>query len=220
MERMQAFLIGFGIAGLIGWLAIFLLGSLGIITGSIAQMFAIPQPILRAIPGVNFSGIGARPGQSPLQILYQGCLAIVTQIFLVILVIIILVFIWLNVGIGIFLQQRFLQDTVVGFFFAFPVALLLRWIRNNWAQIVNLYNRIINPPNPTLNHVAPPNHHVVAAQPTISAFYIVLNGIIEIGWRLILQIALLILLYLVFQAAFFYLTNEFVQFSRSTPFGT
>jgi hypothetical protein len=218
MDQTSAFLLGFGIAGITGWLANFYRLRLAAIFAFYGRMFAIPIPALRPVPNAGSSGISTNPDISPIEILRQGCLGIISQIIILAIVTVMVAFIGLSLDVDIF-RSQFQLDFLVGIFYAPPFVLLLTRIQANWRAIRNLYNRMVNPPAPALNRDSPPNNFTVAARPTISAFAAVFDGLFEIAWRLILQMFLLYSLYLLFRFTYFYLSGGLNRYSEFLLFG-
>jgi hypothetical protein len=216
MDRTQAFFLSCLTAGFIGLLATLLLGSWARVDKIYKRMFVIPpKPDLKSLKDTRSKGIGTNPDQSPITVLTQGCLTIVSQVLLQIGLITAIA------GIIVYiLQQELPEGSLGGVIFAAAFGFLWQNIRKNWKVIVTQWKLITNPPNPTLRQVDPPNSHQLTANPASPAFSVVVDGLIEIGLRLILEFVLFYLLYQSISIAFNYLSNGVVQVSLSGAFGT
>lgn len=214
----QAFVLGFLFAGLVGALSGLIWRGWGIIELWRRLMFTIPpQPALRPIARSPNRTVGADPQLSPLQVLGTGCMTIFGQLmFQIILMGSILLLIQ-----AVFFQVVVTQEFLTGILFAAAAGFLLQYIRLNWLIIAGLYSRIINPPQPILRPITPPNDHHPAARPAEPAFAVVFYGSIEILGRLILEVVLIFLLILLIRAAFVYLeTGTIFPPAGGEGFGT
>jgi hypothetical protein len=217
VTNVQPFFFGFAIATLVGWLSSFVVASWFVVEKTRKRMFVnIPRPSPRLIPDSRNVSIGTEPEQSPIQVLLQGCMTIIAQLF-------ILAAFLLAVGIILIfgLKQELTEEFLAGVLFAAVLGFLLQHIRKNWKQISQLYKMITNPPLPALRSepTSPPNNYYVTAilappplappaYPLLPPFAVLIRGIFGISWRLILQLVLLLLLYRSLLAMYFYLRNE------------
>jgi hypothetical protein len=209
---------GFLIATLFGIFASFELLSLTSIWAAIRRMSSPPHPVLKPTGVGNRRDIGTDPDESPVDVVNKGCRTIVVNLFLQAVV--------LGIS-GILLfstpeasaQQWFPEigtgECVVGAVSAAVLGIVVRTMWWNWGMIINLYNRMVRPPNPALPRATPvaaaagaatetpsggvaavaavviapgpPNVHYVGATPTISPLDVLGQGCLEIVARLILQ---------------------------------
>lgn len=208
MERVEAFLAGFLIVGLVGWFAAQIVQNWVILRGAIRRIFSLPNPVLRPIPGSRNRSIGTDPEQPPVEVLSQGCSIVFERLVtLAILLGVIIFLLWFGINRDTLQIATIPEFFFGGFVFAPLLRILLALIYGNWAEIQNLYNRMINSPTPSLNRAASPNNHFVGARPTVSAFEAIVGGWSAILGRLILQLFLLIALFLLLQFFYLYLTN-------------
>jgi hypothetical protein len=213
---------GFLIATLFGLFGTFELWSLTSIHAAMGRMSSPPHPGLRQTGVGNRNEISTDPDQSPVDVVGRGCRTIVMHLLLQTLVL---------GGLGIYLlslpeasaQQLFPEtgtgECVVGGVSAAVLAIVLRTMVWNWGMIVNLYHRMVSPPNPALPRATPvaaaagaatetpsggaaaaaavvispepPNVHYVGARPAISPLDVIGQGCLEIAGRLVLQALLL-----------------------------
>lgn len=208
MDRIEAFLAGFLIVGLIGWFSAQIVQNWVTLQGAIRNIFAIPNPALRPIPDSQNRSIGTEPEQSPVEVMSQGC-AVVIERFLTLTILLGLIsfLLWFIINRDTLRIATIAEFLIGGLVFAPLLRILLALIHGNWAEIQNLYNRMINSPTPLLNRAAPPNNHFIGARPAVSAFEAIVWGWVAILGRLILQVLLLIALFLLFQFFYLYLTN-------------
>jgi hypothetical protein len=189
----MSFLAGFLGATLVGLAATGIARLLAGIQAAIAQMNSPPKPALHRIPGADMSGLGTNPDVSPIQVLNQGCLTIFVNLLLMTIIV-------AGVGMTISyiprdaLPREMPEQSWVGILYAGLLGILLRTLFWNWGVIVNLYNLMVNPPNPSLKSAEPPNHHYVAAKPPQSPQQVVAGGCLQIIARVILQLVLLAIL--------------------------
>lgn len=223
MTDVQSFFFGFVIATFIGLLSSSVNASWITVEKTRKRMFVnVPRPLLRPIPDSPNRSIGTDPDQSPIEVLLQGCTTIILQT-------ITLAAFFFAVGIILFfgLQQELTEEFLTGVLFVAVLGFLWQNIRKNWKKISQLYKMMTNPPLPALKSepASPPNSYYNAAilapppfappaypsrpaYPPLPPFTVLINGSIEISWRLILQLVLLLLLYRSFLAMYFYLTGE------------
>lgn len=183
------FLAGFVGAGIVGLIGTILAQALANIEAANKRMSSPPKPALRATEEENIKGIGTDPDQSPIQVLNAGCWTIVGNLLLVAIIFISIALIFTSIPEDA-LQQEIPEETLVGIFYAALLGALIRAILWNWGEIVNLYRRMINPPEPTLQSTEPPNSHHVAAKPPLSPQQVVVDGCFGIVVGMILQILL------------------------------
>ncbi len=210
------FVIGFIIAGVIGFCSNLIVMSWQNIGNTNHQMFNDPpQPALRPLPNSINSTIGAEPTESPIQVVAGGCLNIIGQLILQLIflaVIYLIIYITLS-------EFEIDQDFLIGTLFAAVFAILLSQFVHNWAMISNLFQQITNPPQPALNPINPPNDQHTAANPPEPAFTVLVNNIAEIFIRVIWGIALGYIIILTVRAAYFYMETGAV-FQTTGGFGT
>jgi len=182
----MSFLVGFLGATFVGLLATWISGLLAGIQAAIARMTSPPNPALGDIPRTDVRGIGTNPDVPPVQVLSAGCSTIIVNLLLVILIL-------AAIGAVIALvprdvrPQQIPEDFWVGVLYAGLLGFLVSTILWNWGMIVNLYNLMVNPPNPTLPFADPPNLHYVGSAPPQSPQRVVVGGCLEIILRMILQ---------------------------------
>jgi hypothetical protein len=191
----MSFLAGFLGATVVGLAATGIARSLAGIRAAIARMTSPPNPALRKIPGADVSGIGTNPDLSPIRVLNQGCLTIIVNALLMTVIL---------AGIGVLislmpsdaLPRNVPEQFWVGILYAGLLGVVLRTLFWNWGAILNAYNLMVNPPNPSLRSAEPPNLHHVAAKPSQSPQQVVLDGCLQIISRVLLQLVLLAILIL------------------------
>jgi hypothetical protein len=200
----MSFFVGFAGATAIGVIARRLGRSLAIIQAARATMTSPPDPILKPIQRTRVHGIYTDPDVSPIAVLNRGCARIAGQLLFQVVV-------WVGVVLVLWILPKDLfsepipEETWVGFLFAVLLGLLVNAIISNWKVIVQLFRRMIKPPNPTLPFERPPNKHTVAAAPPFSPQDVVVHGCLEIVLRMIVQVFLLAGLGLLFREMVRYL---------------
>jgi hypothetical protein len=214
-DRVQAFLIGFVAAGIIGILSTIILKSWNTIDKTSKQMFSNPpKPALKPSTDSNIKGIGTDPDQSPLKVLSNGCFTIIGHLLFQIAVVMFMTFLFIQ-----FMSLPTTPETLTGILFAAIIGFILQQFRKNWKKISDLYKQITNPPNPILNMAGAPNNHYLAAKPSVPAFSVVTNGLLEIGLRLVWGVVLICFLCLSLWLAYLYVTKG-VTISGVRGFGT
>jgi hypothetical protein len=186
----MSFLAGFLGATFVGLAASAIGAVLANIQAALAGMASPPHPALRGIRRTDISGIVAEPDASPIQVLGAGCGTIIANLLLMIVIL---------AGIGVLialipgdvLPQRLPEEFWVGVLYAGLLGILMNTLLWNWGTIVNLFNRMVNRPNPTLPPAEPPNLHHVGAAPPMSPQQVVFGGCFEIVLRVVLQVILL-----------------------------
>jgi hypothetical protein len=202
----MTFLTGFVGATLVGLLSTFLVGSWATINRAVGRMNSPPHPALQPMPGGDIRGIGTDPAEAPIQVLNHSCLTILVQLILQIAVFFLIIFIIISLPGGT-LQQEIPEETLYGIFFAAALGILTSAVWMNWTVIRSLYNRMVNPPAPSLPETDPPNSHHVAAGPPLSPQQVVVDGCLQIVPRVILQIVLLGLLVFTIRGIILYLNG-------------
>jgi hypothetical protein len=203
----MTFFTGFLGATLVGVIAGLFAESWRAIEAAQKRMYSPPNPALRSTAQTNIKGIGVNPEESPIQVLSNGCSTIILRLLLQLVILtIIAIFVWLMPG-GDIVQQEVPEEFFVGIVFAAILGLLGSSIIRNWWIITNLYEKMVNPPNPSLSWETDPNDHHVAAKPGQSAYEVVAGGCIEVIGRVILQILLIGLLGLTILGMYHYLAG-------------
>lgn len=173
-----------------------------------ARMFTNPpRPRLKA------GQVGTDIEQSPLSVLGRGCLRIIVNAVLIGSGMVALVML-------IWGKSLVATDNPfwVGVLHTGMFGFLLRTVFRNWQMIRNAYNRIVNPPNPILPVFNPPNRHVVAANPAMPAFDVVVTSTLEISWRLGWASILAFLILLTLLSAANYVSQGAIQVSPTMIF--
>jgi hypothetical protein len=187
----MGFFAGFVGATFVGLAASAIAGVLANIQAGLAGMTSSPQPALREVPRTDgISGIVAEPDASPIQVLIGGCSAIIANLLLMIAILASIGALIVLIP-GDVLPRRLPEEFWVGVLYAGLLGILMNTILWNWGTIVNLFNRMVNHPNPTLPLTEPPNQHHVGAAPPQTPPQIVFGGCIEILLRAVLQAILL-----------------------------
>jgi hypothetical protein len=203
----MTFFTGFLGATLVGVIAGLFAESWRAIEAAQKRMYSPPNPALRSTAQTNIKGIGVNPEESPIQVLSNGCSTIILRLLLQLVILtIIAIFVWLMPG-GDIVQQEVPEEFFVGIVFAAILGLLGSSIIRNWWIITNLYEKMVNPPNPSLSWETDPNDHHVAAKPGQSACDVVAGGCIEIIGRVLWQILLIGLLGLTLLGMYRYLAG-------------
>ncbi|MEW5960542.1 MAG: hypothetical protein AB1801_22695, partial [Chloroflexota bacterium] len=152
--------------------------------------------------------------QSPLQILFDGCLNIIVQSLIQIVLISAMgAIIWFGV------PSELPSAFMVGLFLAAFIGFLGQGITSNFKKISNLRKTIAGSPAAILKK-AEGNSHYVAAKPPRPAFDIVLNDSIEIIWRFLLVIGLFYLLTVSIFVAYTYISEGNIRLPLDWMVGT
>lgn len=185
----MSFLVGFLGATLVGFVATWINGLLAGIQAAIARMTSPPNPALGDIPRADVSGIGTNPDVSPIRVLSAGCSTIIVNLLLVILILAAMGAVIALVPIDV-RPEQIPEEFWLGILYAGLLGFLMSTIFYNWGVIANLFNLMVNPPNPALRSAEPPNLNYVAAAPPQSPHQVVVGGCLEMILRIILQIVL------------------------------
>ncbi len=203
----MTFFTGFLSATLVGVIANLFAESWKAIGAAQKRMYSPPNPALRSTAQTDIRGIGVNPEEPPIQVLSHGCSTIILHLFLQLVILTIAaIIVWLMPG-GDMVQQEVPGEFLGGIVCAAILGLLVLMIIRNWWAIANLYQKMVNPPNPSLSWETDPNDHHVAAKPGQSACDVVAGGCIKIIGRVILQILLIGLLGLTLLGMYRYLTG-------------
>ena len=198
------FLAGFIVVNLFGILARILEHSFATIEAQLTRMGSPPHPILRPTGVPRVSGIGTRPDVSPIRVMIGGCSTIIVhlllQAFLLGGFIVVLLILPENA-----LPDEIPEDTWVGALFAVLIGVLVNAIYVNWLLIVQLFRRMVRPPDATCRSERRPNIHHLAATPPLSPPQVVFGGCFEIMARLIGEVFLVAALVFVIREMIRYL---------------
>jgi hypothetical protein len=172
---------GFFFAGVVGFMANFVLDRWFNITDAWTKIFKKPpQPFFLRWKGVTARAwaTGTVPDVSALRMIINGVTRIVLQA--------ILLFAVTGVIFGLFVslprnavQAGFLE----GVFWAGYVAVVISEIRLNINETRQAYKRIVDPPAPWYDNERSPNSKVAAANPRKPPFWVVVENVFEIAWR-------------------------------------
>jgi hypothetical protein len=202
----MAFLVGFAGATLLGLLSTFLAGSWRTINRAVGRMNSPPHPALRPMPGGDLRVIGTDPAEAPMRVMNRSCSTILVQLILQVAVFFVTVFIIVSLPSGVF-QEEIPKEAVYGILFAAALGVLTAAAWSNWTLTRNSYNRMVNPPAPTLPGSDPPNRHHLAAGPPLSPQQVVVGGCFEIVLRGLVQVVLLGLLIVTLRQMLVYLNG-------------
>jgi hypothetical protein len=208
MSLASEFVFGVVFATLIGLFSNLINANRSASIAEYARMFTNPPH-----PRLKGGQVGADIEQSPLSVLGNGCLRIIVNAILIGSGVVALVLLIWGKSLVVTDNPFWVGVLHTGIF-----GFLLRAFFRNWQMIRNAYNRIVNPPNPTLPTFNPPNRHVVAANPAIPAFDVVVTSTTEISWRLVWAGVLVLLILFTLSSAADYTSQGAIEVSPTTIF--